>query len=258
MRILAVRGRNLASLAGDFEVRLDDGPLKTAGVFAITGPTGSGKSTLLDAMCLALFDTTPRLIAAAGAKIGREDEPEDTRIGANDVRNLLRKGTGEGYVEVEFVGVDGRTYRARWEVRRAHLNPSRRLQKTGMTLVAVESGEPMGGTKTEVLQGIEARLGLSFEQFRRSVLLAQGDFAAFLDAKDSERGSLLERITGTEIYTEISKKGFERAREEKQELKSLADRQEAIDLLTDELREATAARVESLKAQAARKHIIYK
>src|SRR5512134_1406606 len=108
MRILAIRGRNLASLQGDFAVELEEGPLASVGLFAITGPTGAGKSTILDALCLALFDRTPRLMKGGGVPIGRADEEEALRLASGDVRSLLRRGTAAGHAEVEFLGRDSR------------------------------------------------------------------------------------------------------------------------------------------------------
>ncbi len=131
MRILAIRGSNLASLQGDFEVDLEAG-LGSAGLFAITGPTGAGKSTLLDALCLALFDCTPRLDSQGGARIGRPDE--EHRLPANDCRSLLRRGCARGHAEVDFEGRDGRRCRARWEVRRARDRADGRLQAATVTL----------------------------------------------------------------------------------------------------------------------------
>ena len=107
MRILAIRGCNLASLAGDFEIDLASAPLGEAGVFAIVGPTGAGKSTLLDAMCVALFDRTPRLTNRSNVVVGRgEDDP--AALGAQDVRTLLRRGASAGWAEVDFESGDAR------------------------------------------------------------------------------------------------------------------------------------------------------
>ncbi len=119
MRILAIRGRNLASLAVDFELDLQVPPFDKAGLFAITGPVGAGKSTLLDVVCLALFDRTPRLTGRGGAAVGSSHEEEDLRLASNDVRTILRRGTVDGAAEVDFQGRDGKRYRARWTVRRA-------------------------------------------------------------------------------------------------------------------------------------------
>ncbi|MEZ4269561.1 MAG: AAA family ATPase [Myxococcota bacterium] len=212
MRIARIRGRNLASLAGDFEVDLEGGPLGEASLFAITGPTGAGKSTILDAVCLALFDKTPRLGDGGRdvAAIGRAGDDEAMRIKANDVRSLLSRGAGEGYAEVEFIGGDGRRYAARWDVRRARDRASGKLQAQSMTLTDVEAQTKLGGTKTETLAAIAERVGLSFEQFRRAVLLAQGDFAAFLEAGGNERAELLERMTDSGIYARLSQAAYER------------------------------------------------
>ncbi|MCA9608571.1 MAG: AAA family ATPase, partial [Myxococcales bacterium] len=220
MKILAIRGANLASLEGEFELVLDTGPLAEAGVFAICGPTGAGKSTLLDAMCLALFDTAPRLDGHSRVRIGRDPE-DDARITTTDPRSILRKGAGDGWAEVDFLGVDEEIYRARWEVRRARGRADGKLQPTVMKLEALGTETRWEGRKTDVRDEIERRLGLSFDQFRRSVLLAQGDFAAFLEADPKDRADLLERMTGTAIYGAISQEAHARAGREKVALDQL-------------------------------------
>jgi exonuclease SbcC len=210
MRILKIGGKNLASLAGDFSVDFEQEPLASTGLFAISGPTGAGKSTLLDALCLALYDATPRLLKVAGrsmlADVGAET------VSTQDTRTLLRRGTAEGHAEVDFVGNDGASYRARWSVRRSRTKAGGALQPTSMTLNLLPALQPIGGTKTEVKAEIEKRIGLSFEQFTRAVLLAQNEFSAFLKSEDNERGELLETLTGSTVYTEISMRAFERAK----------------------------------------------
>ena len=256
MKILAIRGGNLASLHGDFEVDLEAEPLASAGLFAITGPTGAGKSTLLDALCLALFDCTPRLVGSSGALVGRKDQEEAHRIRATDVRGLLTRGQATGFAEVDFANRDGRRWRARWEARRARGRADGRLQKQDLRLEDLVSGDPVGHTKTEVLKAIQAEIGLTFDQFRRSALLAQGDFAAFLHAASDTRADLLEKVTGTEIYTRLSKAAHVRAAEERKSLDSLRDRRDALGLLAAETRreleeEAAAASQELVAASAA-------
>ncbi len=210
MKILAIRGCNLASLAGEFEIDLATGALGGAGVFAIVGPTGAGKSTLLDAMCVALFDRTPRLTNRSTVVVGR-DPDDPSALGAQDVRTILRRGATSGWAEVDFESGDARRYRARWSVRRARNASDGTLQDQQVTLTAIADGERLGGTKTETLKAIHERLGLSFDQFRRSALLAQGEFAAFLRADGRDRSELLERMTGTEIYSRLSIAAHERA-----------------------------------------------
>jgi exonuclease SbcC len=223
MKILAIRGKNLASLAGEFCVDFQQEPLSSSGLFAISGPTGAGKSTLLDALCVALYDATPRLLRAGTRGIALPDVKGEV-VTPYDTRNLLRRGAAEGHAEVDFVGNDGLCYRARWSVRRARSRADGSLQNTTMTLLRLPEGQPVGGTKMEVKAEIARCIGLSFEQFTRAVLLAQNEFSGFLKADDNERGELLETLTGNPVYTEISRRAFERAKEELAMVKRLEER----------------------------------
>jgi exonuclease SbcC len=251
MRILAIRGKNLASLANEFEILLEEGPLQHAGLFAITGQTGARKSTLLDTLCLALYDQIPRLPKGNGVSIGHKDEDEDenTRINSHDVSSILRQGTANAYAEVDFIGSDKQTYRARGEISRARNNGNGRLQPQKITLINLQSNEIIGHKKTETLQEITQRIGLSFDQFRRSVLLAQGDFSAFLKVKKDERSSLLEKMTGTDIYSQLSEAAFDRATTEKQSLTAIQEKlHDKVPLFTEE-RLALEANNNTLDAQ---------
>ncbi len=237
MRILAIRGENIASLAGSFELRLADGPLGATGLFAITGPTGSGKSSLLDAMCLALFDKTPRLNNQGGTPIGPAELDEKKRIRSNDPCGLLTRGAGAGFAEVDFRGRDGQTYRAKWAIRRARLSPTGNFRPLEWTLTNLDTGDDLSRRKKADMRSVvEERLGLSFAQFGRSVLLAQGQFAAFLQAGGSGRASLLERMTGTEIYARISKAAFSRAKDEDQRLDDLERTADLVGVLEPDRR----------------------
>ncbi len=214
MKILAIRGRNIASLAGPFEVDLEGEPLGRAGLFAIIGPTGAGKTTLLDCICLALFDKVPRLAGGRGARVSESGEETGNALFSGDVRNLLRRGHAAGFAEVDFLGIDGGRYRACWRVRRARGRINGKLQPQSMALTNLDSGADLSDTrKTETLSKIQERLGLDFEQFCRSVLLAQGEFAAFLKADSGQRSELLERMTGTAIYSSLSKAAHRAYRE---------------------------------------------
>lgn len=248
MRVLAIRGRNLASLAGDFELRFDTGPLAEAGLFAICGPTGAGKSTLLDALCLALYDRTPRLGERGSVSLGDSDKAQH-----NDVRRIMTRFHAEALAEVDFAGQGGKSYRARWSVRRARLSVNGPLQKVEMALFplneAGEEGPALGDKKQDTLDRIEVLIGLSFDQFRRSVLLAQGEFAAFLKANSKERAELLERMTGTEIYGSISQAAYRRQKQQEKKLAELQARCSGMALLPLEERLEIIEERKSLKRQ---------
>ena len=220
MRILKIAGRNLASLAGEFSVDFESEPLASAGLFAISGPTGAGKSTLLDALCLALYGTTPRLPKSARGGSALPDAGGEA-VSTFDPRNLLRRGAAEAYAEVDFVGNDGQRYRARWSVRRSRNRAAGLLQASNMTLHRLPDMLALGGTKSEAALEIANRIGLSFEQFTRSVLLAQNEFSAFLKTDENERGELLETLTGSTIYSDISKRAFERYKGEQEAMRHL-------------------------------------
>jgi len=241
MRILAIRGKNLASLSTGFDVDFQAEPLASAGLFAITGPTGAGKSTLLDALCLALYDATPRLARATS----RSDVPDvgETSVAQHDPRTILRRGAAEGFAEVDFVGNDGISYRARWTVRRARNKAEGKLQASEITLESFADGQLLGDRrKTETLKLIESKIGLSFTQFTRAVLLAQNDFATFLKASDDERAELMQTLTGTETFAEISKQAYARMREEKEQLDRLAEQLKSQSPLPQEARGEKEAR----------------
>lgn len=232
MKILAIRGKNLASLEGAFEVDFTAEPLASAGIFAITGSTGSGKSTLLDALCLALFDDTPRTNRAA-ENISIADV-RDRTIKQGDSRNLLRRGTSEGYAEVDFVSLGGESFRSRWGVRRSRDKVDGSLQATDFRLTNLSTGLEVPGRKTELLVKVAELIGLSFDQFTRAVLLAQGDFATFLKAKQNEKAELLEKLTGTDIYSRISSSIYEKCKGAEQDLNALRERIQDVELLSEE------------------------
>ena len=224
MRILRISLRNIASLAGTHTIDFTRDPLRATGLFSIGGSTGSGKSTLLDALCLALYERTPRLDGVRGA-IKLPDGSD--LVSQSDPANLLRRGAGEGFAEVAFIGLDSAIYTARWNVRRARNRPDGVLQKTELTLFrgdvksAREGVIEQGGKKSEVLPAIAAKIGLSFEQFTRAVLLAQNDFATFLKADDRERAEILQALTGTERFEAISRAVFDRYSTKLKEIEAL-------------------------------------
>jgi len=213
MRLLAVRLQNLNSLSGMHEVRFDAAPLSAAGVFLITGPTGAGKSTLLDAMTLALY--------------GRA-----ARYGNDRADEMMSRHTAECLAEVDFE-TGGEKLRAIWRLRRARGKADGKLQPVERRLANATTGEILAEKAAEMDRIIEEKTGLDVHRFLRSVLLAQGQFAAFLKAKPNERAELLEKITGTEIYSDLSVLAFETHKAKDEAARTLKERLGAVMVLDD-------------------------
>jgi exonuclease SbcC len=250
MKILAIRIKNLASLEGTTEIDFTAEPLCSAGIFAITGATGAGKSTILDALCLALYGKTPRYLQARETGVEIKDVQGGT-LSQGDVRGILRDGTADGFAEVDFRGIDGQNYRATWSVRRARNRADGSMQSDAVTLKNISTLVDLPGRKAETYSEIARLVGLNFEQFTRSVLLAQGDFTAFMKANRDEKASLLEKLTGTHIYSEISRKIYEKYKAEEVLLRDLRLQKEGIFTLSDEELQALAADQHLLEKQIA-------
>lgn len=243
MRILAIRGKNLASLKEEFDIDFTSEPLKSAGIFAITGSTGAGKSTILDAISLALYAEVPRLVAGSNKKEGEEG------LTTRDARRILRRGTAEGYAEVDFEARSGDTYRSRWEVRRTARKPTGKLQNETISVTHLPSDTPLQGNNKELKAQLEQLIGLSFDQFRRTILLAQGDFAAFLKAEEKEKTLLLEKVTGMNIFRRISTKLYARNKEEQNKIDLLTQQMAQITLLPETDIQEKQQRVEEINKE---------
>ena len=220
MRILKLRFQNLNSLQGEWEIDFRHTAYANEGIFAITGSTGAGKSTILDAICLALYGATPRLGEITQSK--------------ND---LMSRHTGECLSEVIFTTKSG-SYRCTWLQKRARKNPEGNLQSPTHEIAPFTDDAtklPPLETQTRKTRKLVAEFtGMDFDRFTRAMLLAQGSFAAFLQANSDERSNLLEEITGTEIYGDISKKVHEFKTQSDAELKTLTDRLSGMTVLSDE------------------------
>ncbi|RKR02449.1 exonuclease SbcC [Kushneria sinocarnis] len=247
MRILTIRLENIASLQGHHCVELTEGALAGHNLFAITGPTGAGKSTLLDALCLALYGNTPRLRQAPSKASTTPDVGSD-QLTTADPRTLLRRGESSGFAEVDFEGCDGEHYRARWSVRRARQRADGRLQSADQQLSRIADGRVLADNKREFEQQISERLGLSFTQFTRAVLLAQSEFSAFLKADDNTRSELLERLTDTALYSRLSIAAHQRTATARGEVERLEARLDSAPPADAEQRRALEAAVERSSA----------
>lgn len=218
MKIRSIRLQNLNSLRGPHQIDLSTEPLASAGLFAITGPTGAGKSTILDAITLALY--------GRAARYENEANPED----------MMSRHTGECSAEVEFEVPSG-IYRAVWSRHRAGKKSSGALQPARRWIYNA-SGEPLTQQIKDTESKIEQLLGLTYDRFLRSALLAQGDFAKFLKANANDRAALLESLTGTALYSQLGRLAHEEATRRANDAEKLKEQIDQIDVLTNEDRRA--------------------
>ena len=214
MKFLQLEILNLASLdkQGGEVINFEEGALGESTIFSIVGPTGSGKSTLLDAICLALYNRAPRYPRKKGDKnqnieiFGAADASESNRLAPTDSRNILTRGKKEGYSKLTFLANNGSIYRAEWHVRFQRVRYEN--AKTALYKIT-RNGEEITEEAAD-WNALPNIIGLDYDQFLRTVLIAQGSFANFLTAKENERYELLEKLIGceetyTNIATEIKK-----------------------------------------------------
>jgi DNA repair protein SbcC/Rad50 len=196
MKIIEIRLKNLNSLQGEWLIDLNHPEYRADGIFAITGPTGSGKSTILDAVCLALYGRTPRL----------------ERINKS-TNEIMSRRTGECFAEVTFQ-TQGGLFRCHWRQHRARRKPGGDLQPHQHEIADAGTGRILETHIQAVAEQVEKVTGMDFDRFTRAMLLAQGGFDTFLKADPDRRAPLLEQITGTEIYSRISKEVHDRRAKE--------------------------------------------
>lgn len=214
MKILSLQFENLNSLKGQWKIDFQEQAFIDNGLFVITGHTGAGKSTLLDAICLALYQQTPRLDKLTQSK-----------------NELMTLGTANCAAEVGF-SVKGKCYRVSWAQKRARNKSDGKLQAPICQLAEFD-GTIIATKSSDVLKQIIELTGLDFSRFTKSMLLAQGGFAAFLNASPKDRAELLEELTGTEIYAQISQHIFEKNKEVQAELALLMSQSAILELLSD-------------------------
>lgn len=235
MKILKLTFSNLNSLAGTWDIDFTDPAFTSSGIFVITGPTGSGKTTVLDAICLALYGRTPRL-----GKVTKTSN------------HIMSRHTGNCSTEVVFESQKGR-YICHWNQRRARNKPEGELQSPQHEISRADTGEILATKINQVQEIVEEVTGMDYDQFTRSILLAQGGFAAFLQAGADERAPILEQITGTAIYSDLSKKTHERYTKERELLDQLSRELDLISVLSPEEKESIEQQIQELQKIVAEK-----
>lgn len=226
MKILRIKALNINSLKGNIDIDFNDF-LKDNALFAITGPTGSGKSTILDIITCSMYGRTARL---------------------TNPNELMSRHTGESFCEVEFE-IKGNIYRSSWTQKRARKSAEGNFQTAKMELVDLKTEKVIITGLREVPKHIEELSGLDFDRFAQSMMLAQGSFDAFLKAKEADRSTLLEKITGTQIYAKISKEIYEKHSFYKNDIESDKKLLESIELLSQDILEEIKKNHEENKIQ---------
>lgn len=215
MKILKLRFANINSLKGEWEIDFSHNDFVSDGIFAICGPTGSGKSSVLDAICIALYGQTPR--------VGKISE---------NFNHVMTRNTGEFFSELVFE-TSGKRYIVNFRQRRAKKSPNGKLQSPKHDIADFDTGKIISEKIRDVAVSVEEITGMDFHRFTRSMLLAQNRFSDFLQADADERAPMLEQITGSEIYSEISRKVHEINKENRIKLDNMKKEIEGINILSE-------------------------
>lgn len=251
MKFIRLTIHNIASIE-DAVIDFENGPLAADSLFLITGVTGSGKSTILDAICLALYCTTPRL--SSGRRESYVDDREEfnhtgEEVNSTDVRMLVRRGSREAFVELVFTDKDDVELTSRWSCSQTVRAPYH--LKDYVIELTNSRGELITNRKREFAEEILRRLGMTFEQFCRTTMLAQGEFTRFLKSSADEKSDILEKITGTGIYTLIGRRIGEIYAEKNKTVADLELQVQAFRLLTEEEIARIRAHIAQLQQQKA-------
>ena len=253
MKLQKLTIHNVASIE-DAEIDFQQGPLAEDSRFLICGPTGAGKTTLLDAICLVLYGTTPRLHNTKNE--GFVDPSENYSLGARrtdikigDSRMLMRRGSLNAFIELLFTDKDDKPLKAVWNCSRTRNKADGSIKVPEWSLVDASDDTVITSKRTEVQEMIEQRIGLTFEQFCRTTMLAQGDFTKFLKSDEGDKSQILEKLTGTEIYSEISIRLNEIKGQKQAVCQEIASKLDGVVLLTGEEREAIDNQQQELQKQ---------
>ncbi len=230
MRLLKLRFKNINSLAGNWEIDFEH-PQFGEGLFALTGPTGAGKTSVLDAICLGFYGQTAR---------------QKTFSKSNN--EVMTRGTGECFAELEFE-IKGMKYRSVWEQHRERMKPNGALQPTTHKIASLPEGKIIAEKITEAKAKIIELTGMDFDQFTRAVMLAQGQFDAFLKADEKARSDILEQVTGSEIYSKIGSAVFAKWQMERAKKDELEKSLEYIRPLAEDERGTVQKSLEELEGQ---------
>ena len=252
MRLKKLHISNIASIQ-EAEINFDAAPLSDERLFLITGDTGTGKSTIIDCLCLALYGTTPRMKSARRAdyESKRPDLTDQESVNTNDPRQLLRRGCGSADVSLEFDDNEGTPYIATWHVHRSHKRPTGTLQDVARCLCTPDGVTPAVylTKKTEIDDFISHLTGLDVNQFFRTVVLAQGKFAEFLESNDNDKSLLLEKMMGIDIYTQLGARIYQITSAKKRECDTLREALHDITLLQPEHKAAIEQEITQFKQE---------
>lgn len=232
MKIISLQFKNIHSLRGEHTVRFDKPPLQGAGLILITGPTGAGKSTLLDVISLALFNQIPRL-------------PDISKKMVGDLNSIMTHHSKEAWASVTYES-KGQRYVSKWSI---EVNRNGNLNDYHMEIWHENGQQILDLKKSEVPQKNAELIGLNYQQFVKSIVLSQGEFAQFLKAKHEDRAELLEKITGTDIYRSLGKKAYEKHKEVRQQFAAIHDLIQQLPSTSNEEFEIMQAKILSIDQQ---------